>query len=171
MVITGFVAVGVVVVVLDREAVARARVDYPGYLRVRPGLSRHCMSKRRFIQVWLPVTSPRLYVHRLVERDAVDPRADFRFSPKRRERMMNFQKHLLHHVLCLTCKALPENRKCQTKCQLAMAPKQFRKGVLIAALRASHELGIAMHRALTAGIAFQEMEGKQAHTQKGERQG
>src|SRR5271157_661273 len=100
------------------------------------------MRKRRFLHVWLPVASPRLYVHRLVESDAVNPRADFRFAPKRRQRMMNLQEHLLHHVLCLTCKPLPENRKCQTKYQLAMAAKQLRKGVLIAALRASDELGI-----------------------------
>ena len=61
------------------------------YLCVRAGLSSHGVRKRRFVEVRLAVARSRLYVHGLVERDAVNPGADFRLASKRRERGVNLQ--------------------------------------------------------------------------------
>jgi hypothetical protein len=113
--------------------------------RVRPRLGDDDMRKQRVIQVRISVAGPRLQVHGLVERDPVNPGAHFRFTPKRCQRMMDFQKHLLRHFFRLSRKALPQNGKSQPKYPVGMAVKQLRKGVRVATLRARHELGIAIH--------------------------
>lgn len=124
------------------ESLIALRRFYP---RVRAGLDGHRVRKRRFIEVRLSVTGPRLYVHGLVEGDAVDPGAEFRFAPKRRERVMNLQEYFLHDILSFRGKPLAEDGESETKYGVAMAAKQVSKGVLVAGLGLGYELGVVNH--------------------------
>jgi hypothetical protein len=101
--------------------------------------------KNRLVHVWASEANPSLQVHRLVERDPVDPGAEFGLAAKRRDRVVNLEKHLLRHVFRFRNKLPAQNRNREAKHQSAIAANQFREGLLVSALRAGHELGIALH--------------------------
>ena len=50
-----------------------------------------------------------LDVERLVERDAIDPRAEFCLAPERTERMMHTHHHVLRHVFGIRRELLAED--------------------------------------------------------------
>ncbi len=101
--------------------------------------------KNRLVRVWPSESNPRFQVHRLVERDPVDPRAKFGLAAKRLDGVMNLHKYLLRHVFRFRNELPAQNRNCEAKDGSTMPANQFREGLLVAELRAGHKLGIALH--------------------------
>jgi short-subunit dehydrogenase involved in D-alanine esterification of teichoic acids len=66
-------------------------------------------------------------------------------AAKRLDRVVNLEKHLLCHVFRFRNKLPAQNRNREAKHQSAIAANQLREGLLVAALRADHELGTALH--------------------------
>jgi hypothetical protein len=140
-------------------------------LPVRSRLPSRRPVKNLLVRVWISEANPRFQVHSLVERDPVDPGGEFGLAAKRLDRVVNLEKYLLRHVFRLWNELLAQNRNREAKHESAMPTNQFRESLLVAALRAGHELGIALHQALTPRLALEEMKGYQARAQKSERQG
>jgi hypothetical protein len=111
----------------------------------RPG-SRKVM-KRSLLDVWTAKASPFFDVDGVVESDAVDPGAELGFTAKGLERMVDLQKDLLRDILSFGNELFAEDRNGEAKDSVAVTANQFREGFLVAALRASNELGVVVHAA------------------------
>ena len=127
---------------LYKGLIALRRFNLP----VRSRLRSHRSIKNRLVLVWASESNPRFEVQRWVECDPVDPGAKFGLAAKRLERVVNLEKHLLRHVFRFRNKLPAQNRNREAKHQSTMPAHQFREGLLVAALRAGHELGITLHR-------------------------
>jgi len=68
--------------------------------------------------------------------------------------MVDLEKHFLRYVFRLWNKLPAEDRQCKSKHAITMAANQFRKGLLVAALHASHELGVVLHQRQRRGSPF-----------------
>ena len=96
--------------------------------------------------MWAAEANSRFQVHRLVERDPVDPGGKFGLAAKRLDRVVNFEKYLLRYVFRFWNKLPAQNRNREAKHESAMSANQFSESLLVAALRAGDELGIALHQ-------------------------
>jgi hypothetical protein len=115
-------------------------------LTVRSRLRSHRAIKNRLVLVWASEANPRFQVHCPVERDPIDPGAKFGLAAKRLERVVNLEKDLLRHVFRFRNELPAQNRNREAKHESAMATNQFSESLLVAALGAEHELGIALHQ-------------------------
>jgi hypothetical protein len=114
-------------------------------LPVGSRLGSHRTIENRFVRVGAAEANPRFQVHRLVEGDPVDPGAEFRLAAKRLDGVVNFEKHLLRHVFASGMNSRPRIETARRKTGALMAANQFRESLLVAALYAGDELGIALH--------------------------
>ncbi len=115
-------------------------------LPVGSGFRSQRAIKSRLVRVRASEANPRFQVHRLVERDPVDPRAEFGVPAKRLDRVVNLEKYLLRNVFRFRNELPAQNRNRKAKHGSTMPANQFGKSLLVAALRASDKLGIALHR-------------------------
>ena len=113
---------------------------------VRSRLGSDCVIKNRVIGVGDFEAYSRLEVHRLVERDAVDPRAELGLVAKGPDRVMDLEEHFLRHVFGFRNELTAQNGNREAKNESTMAANEFHECLLIAALRACHELGITFHQ-------------------------
>lgn len=115
-------------------------------LPVGSRLRSHRAIKSRLVRVWASEANPRFQVHRVVERDPVDPGGKFSLTAKRLDRVVNLEKYLLRHVFRFWNELPAQNRDREAKHESTMSANQFSESLPVAALRAGHELGIALHQ-------------------------
>ena len=114
------------------------------HLAVRTRLRSRQVLQNRIVRVWTSEANPRFQVYCLVEGDSVDPRPKLGLAAKRLDPVMNLEKNFLRHIFCFRNELAAQNRDRQAKHESTMPANQFRECMLVAALRASYELGIAL---------------------------
>src|ERR1700722_12797858 len=96
-------------------------------LPVRSRFRSHRAKKNGLVRVRTSKANPRLQVHRVVERNPVDPGAEFGFSAKRVDGVVNLEKDLLRHVFRFRNELPPQNRNREAKHLSAMTANQLRE--------------------------------------------
>jgi len=135
---------------LCKGVIALRRLNLP----VRSRLQSHCLGENRLVRVWASEADARFHVHRLVERDPVDPGAEFGVAAKRPDGAVGLEKNVLRHVFRFRNELPPQNRNREAKHLGTVSAKEFSESQLIAVPRAFHELGIALRSCQRGGSPF-----------------
>lgn len=104
--------------------------------------------------MWASEANSRFQVHCVVECDPVDPGAEFSLAAKRLQRVMNLEKYLLRYVFRFRSELPAQNRNRETEDRSTMAANQLSESLLVPALRAGHELSVALHCRQRPGSGF-----------------